>query len=494
MAASGKMNWETLLSDERLGNESKSKWKPSKTADPRSEFQRDFDRIAFSSSFRRLQDKAQVVPLAESDYPRTRLTHSIEVSIVGRSLGILVGDIILKEKENELLNKKFHRSDVGAIVSAACLAHDIGNPPFGHSGEKAMQHWFLHSDIGSKVLKKLNKYQKTDFTKFEGNAQGLRVLTLLQCPNRGGGLQLTYATLGAYTKYPTPSFFANKKDKAKNKNKHGFSVDDQETFKKIAKKLGLLKEKSKPIWCRHPLAFLVEAADDICYTIVDMEDAFLLENIPFEEIEKRLNSICKGVKRNTKYRALKEAKKNSPDSRRRKDIEQELVEYLRAKAIDELINQTVECFKQKMEYILKGEFHGELLKHIKLWPVLEEIKNFSTEYIYKTKETLKVETPGFQVVGDLLGLFVPAVINVNEKPIKDSTKEPKSENVLDFMVCFLGMNKVLLKSSKIDPTKKEAQEQVYEKLLHILDFISGSTDSYIVSIYREITGMALKRS
>lgn len=481
-----KMNWEALLSNERIGNMIESKCTSLKKTDPRSEFQRDYDRIAFSSSFRRLQDKAQVVPLAESDYPRTRLTHSMEVSIVGRSLGILAGNIVLRE--NKILREKFNPFDFGAIVSSACLAHDIGNPPFGHSGEKAIQQWFLHSDIGPKVLKKLNKFQKTDFTKFEGNAQGFRILTFLQRPNEAGGLQLTYATLGAFTKYPTSSYFANKDDKAKNKQKHGFCCNDQEAFKKIAKSLGLMTKKKDSVWCRHPLAFLVEAADDICYTIVDLEDAFLLESISFENVEGFLTSLCTEIKKNQKYVSLKKKRENTSDSHRKREIEQELVEYLRAKAIDELINQVVGCFKEKMASILEGKFQDELLFHIKLWPVIEEIKKYSGDNVYKTKETLKVETPGFQVIGDLMNLFVPAVINVENSSKKNSTSEPKSKNVRDFMVCFLGMNKDLLSPSKL--TRKE----VYEKLLHITDFISGSTDSYIVCIYREITGMALKHS
>ena len=219
------MEWDKLLSDERLGKEETMELPDSKPL-LRSEFQRDFDRIAFSSAFRRLQDKAQVVPLAESDYPRTRMTHSLEVSTVGRSLGIIVGKKILEE--NSKLNERIHFSDFGAIIAAACLAHDIGNPPFGHSGELAISQWFLHSDKGKEALKQLgDEKERNDFCKFEGNAQGFRILTGLQCPNSEGGLQLTYATLGTYTKYPINSTMPNKDMGRKSRKKHGYFYTDR---------------------------------------------------------------------------------------------------------------------------------------------------------------------------------------------------------------------------------------------------------------------------
>ncbi|MEK9628341.1 MAG: dNTP triphosphohydrolase [Nitrospinota bacterium] len=227
------MEWKKLLNSARLGKESNAMGADSSPT-IRSEFQRDFDRIAFSSAFRRLQDKAQVIPLSDSDYPRTRMTHSLEVSTVGRSLGIIAGKNILG-KNLELEGDIFF-SDFGAIVAAACLAHDIGNPPFGHSGEAAISQWFLHSNLGQKVLTRLkDEVQREDFLKFEGNGQGFRVLTRLQFPNTEGGLQLTYATLGAFSKYPINSSKANKKANRKSRKKHGFLTKMKKTSKKWQK-------------------------------------------------------------------------------------------------------------------------------------------------------------------------------------------------------------------------------------------------------------------
>jgi dGTPase len=254
------MEWSRLISGKRLGL---------KHSNPveigRSVYQRDYDAIVFSSSFRRLQDKAQVFPLAKSDYVRTRLTHSLEVSCVGRSLGQLIGEYLKKKKE---LPSQLAPADIGSIVAAACLAHDIGNPPFGHNGEKAIQGWFK-AEAGQSVLTGLTAHEKADFENFEGNAQGFRILTRLQNTDNEGGLQLTCATLGTFTKYPRPSKVSCGKHpthSGRGFKKHGYFVGEAKMFEEVAAEVGLIRRHQKCSgWFRHPLVFLVEAADDICY-------------------------------------------------------------------------------------------------------------------------------------------------------------------------------------------------------------------------------------
>jgi dGTPase len=278
------MDWKKLLSRKRLG-------KSQVENDPnRNPFQRDFDRIIFSSAFRRLQDKTQVHPLSESDYIRTRLTHSLETSCVGRSLGEIVGtEVIIKNKL-----KGVHPSEFGSIVASACLAHDIGNPPLGHSGEDAIRTWFKYSAVGKKLMKQLSKLEQQDFLDFEGNAQGFRVLSRLQSPDNTGGMQLTCATLAAYTKYPHESLVKGKPSDLKRKSakKFGFFQHDKELFTEVAEQVGLISiPKNTAWWCRHPLAFLVEAADDITYSVIDFEDGYGLKYISYDEVKDVLTNF-----------------------------------------------------------------------------------------------------------------------------------------------------------------------------------------------------------
>ena len=285
------MEWNKLLPNIRLGQKEESE---KDDAQMRSAWQRDYDRIAFSSAFRRLQDKTQVFPLSESDYPRTRLTHSIETSIVGRSLGMKVGHYIVETYGLE--KQGISPFDIGSIVASACLAHDIGNPPFGHSGEAAIRDWFRGP--GLEWLNELTETQKLDFLNFEGNAQGFGIITRTQKPNYNGGMQLTYATLGAYSKYPREAFNKDQNEKDQNElegissDKHGFLQMDKETFLNVANILELKPKINESAWFRHPLAFLVEAADDICYQIIDLEDASLLKRITLDDVKKYLKPLC----------------------------------------------------------------------------------------------------------------------------------------------------------------------------------------------------------
>lgn len=292
------MKWDRLLSADRLG---KSETKV--MAEGRSSFHQDYDRVVFSSAFRRLQDKTQVFPLAKSDYVRTRLTHSLEASCVGRSLGMQVGLRLTKANK---LPKQVDASGVGMIVSTACPAHDIGNPPFGHAGEQAICEWFEGN--GKKFLDPLTNAEKADFLKFEGNAQGFRILTRLQHPDDEGGLQLTHATLAAFSKYPTPSVEAGSKNAQRNvgAKKHGFFDADRTLFRRVAEGVGLEPKVQVEGWCRHPLAYLVEAADDICYSTIDLEDGIRRGHVSFREAKRLLERLIKDSRSNARLKSIRD--------------------------------------------------------------------------------------------------------------------------------------------------------------------------------------------
>jgi dGTPase len=441
------MEWGKLLSTQRLGREEKP------AADVRSEFQRDFDRVVYSSAFRRLQDKTQVFPLAESDYVRTRLTHSIEVSSVGRSLGRLVGEMVEKrEPVGDIDAREF-----GNVVAAACLAHDIGNPPFGHSGEEAMRAWF--KEEGEPYLARLNPDQREDFRQFEGNAQGFRVLTRLQNAVDRGGLQMTYAVLGAYMKYPRiahlPELPVSKKVSEK---KFGICIQDRPTFNSVAEGIGLV-EKVKGAWSRHPLAFLMEAADDICYRIVDLEDGQRLGRVPFDETEALLKPIAFDDDENT-----------SPSSYELIDDEKNKIEYLRARAINSLVYAVVTVFESNYESILKGIYEEDLVPKTKFAIALERIKKVSQKKVYATPTVVQIEAAGYEVLGGLLKRVVPAVVHGSEGGSAANRK------VLEL----------------IPPQFKKGRSE-YERLLSATDFVSGMTDTYAVTLYRRLSGIELPR-
>ncbi len=274
-----KMDWRKLLSPQRLGKKA-----PDEITPGRSPFQQDFDRIVFSPAFRRMQDKAQVFPLADNDYVHTRLTHSMEVSCVGRSLGAAVGATICARHDLGHIQP----SDIGAVVAAAGLVHDIGNPPLGHSGEEAIRYWFQHSELAAEMKAGMTEKQQADIAGYEGNAQGFRVLSKLQMPDNAGGMQLTCATLAAFAKYPVESRVRNRPEGVASKKFNFFQLE-RDLFKSVAETTGLLplvNSNDDYCWCRHPLAWLVEAADDIAYRIVDFEDAWVMGILNYSEIEE----------------------------------------------------------------------------------------------------------------------------------------------------------------------------------------------------------------
>ncbi|MEJ7807986.1 MAG: dGTP triphosphohydrolase, partial [Telluria sp.] len=339
---------------------------------------------------RRMQDKTQVFPLAESDYVRTRLTHSIEVASVGRSLGTLCGEFILAKGQVPGMVSQ----DFGSIVAAACLAHDIGNPPFGHSGEDAIQSWFASE--GGKYLEALSAPEQRDLLKFEGNAQGFRLVTRLQSSVNRGGFQLTYAVLAAYAKYPRGSYLPDPTRGYVSEKKFGFYTHDAGNFLAVAKGTGLVK-KANGTFARHPLAFLMEAADDICYSIVDLEDGYRLSRVTFEKAHALLWPIAfpTAPEAGSSYDAI--------------DDNEGRIEYLRARSIGNLIRAAVEVFKENYAAIMAGTFERDLVSQCAFAADLKKISTLSVADIYTSPTVLQIESAGFEILGGLLGKFVPAL-------------------------------------------------------------------------------------
>ena len=456
------MNWKSLLCADRVGKDV-----PETPQAQRSPFQRDYDRIVFSSAFRRLQDKTQVFPMAESDYVRTRLTHSLEAACVGRSLGTSVGAHILERNEVPGI----HASDIGAIVAAACLAHDIGNPPFGHSGEDAIQHWFQTSPVASQLRANLSVEERADFDRFEGNAQGFRILTRLQMPDNRGGLQLTCATLGAFAKYPVDSTLPKPERRSAGTKKFSFFHSEGDLFREVAVKTGLIPVAGAQAfrWRRHPLAFLVEAADDICYRLVDFEDGFRVGILGYETVrEAFLEVLSAGDEtpdRVVKHRARADAM-----------LPKEAIEYLRAIAIGRALDQVAEIFVASEDRLLRGEFECPLIDSVPVGRPLENIVRRSRETIYASVRGVEIEAAGFEVIGGLLDLFVGAV---EEHVRTNGVPGSRSRKLLQ-----------LVPEQFIGPQRHPAPDPG-TRVRRIVDFVSGMTDSYAVGLYKKLRGISL---
>ena len=440
--------WEKLLSSERLGA-----GQAPGTAE-RTAFQQDYDRIVFTSAFRRMKDKTQVFPLSKSDYVRTRLTHSLEVSCVGRSLGALVGREIIARHSLQHVES----GDFGAIVAAACLAHDIGNPPFGHAGEDAIREWFRQSNLLERH--DFTSAQKADFERYEGNAQGFRIVSRLQSPANPGGLQLSSAVLATFTKYPRPSHLNTELDGISGK-KFGFFQQDADNFRHVARSTGLIERIPNIAWHRHPLAFLVEVADDTCYLIVDLEDAARLGFVPYKDAECLLADLAGNTINGGRLDRLHDPK--------------ERLEYLRAKAIGCLLESTAAVFLENEDAILSGKFDDELLKSSPIAHPLQAILKLAKDTIYNARPALEIETAGFEVLGALLGLFTNAV-EARAGHARFTTRERMLLNLLPTQ--FLGHD-------------GEPDADPYIRLLQVADFVAGMTDSYAVDMYRKLKGFDL---
>ncbi|MDW3208949.1 MAG: deoxyguanosinetriphosphate triphosphohydrolase [Reichenbachiella sp.] len=445
------MDWKRLMSSARIGDN-----KENKNTNPlRSDFEIDYDRIIFSGPFRNLQDKTQVFPLPDQDFVHTRLTHSLEVSSVGKSLGKNVGASVI-EKNADL--SYLTPYDFGAVVGAAALAHDVGNPPFGHSGEQAISDYFLHNSKAQKFKALVSPEQWNDLIRFEGNAQGFRLLT----KNQKQGLRLTFATLAAFTKYPCSSTLPNRDKSRKSQKKYGYFKAEESVFCQVANHLGLIQfDENENIYARHPLAFLVEAADDICYSIIDLEDGFGLGLVTYEEARDFLAEIL--------------GDHYYPEKLENIVSDKEKIGVLRAVAINTLIHQTSEVFMAHEEQILNGSFDKALTDLIPAADTLERLSSFSVKRIYQSRQVLEKEAAGFEVIDGLLESFIEAVFCKFYDEKNYSGRHKSVYRLLPSEIQF-----------KLDWAKSP-----YESFLEITDYISGMTDSSAVKQFRIMKGISL---
>lgn len=438
------MDWSQLLSSRRTS----VKHQVSELS--RSAFEQDYDRIIFSHPFRRLQDKTQVHPLPEHDFVHTRLTHSLEVSSVGRSLGRKVGEVILQRHVE--LSKNFTLFDFGAIVAAAALAHDIGNPPFGHAGESAISDFFIHHPQGQTFRDEVTEAQWADLIKFEGNAQGFRLLN-----KDHYGLKLTYATLAAFTKYPCPAFFPSRNKSKRSQKKFGFFDTERETFTNVATQLELIRSGDNA-WYRHPLAFLVEAADDICYSIIDLEDGCNLGLVSMQDACELFESVITF----SKSKLGKTAQLIG---------QHEKIGYLRALAIGDLLRECTDLFLDQENQILSGKFDQALTDCTPSKTALNSIIDVSVKEIYRARHVVEIEASGHEVLPGLMEEFTKAGLHLME-----GAGSRKYENML------------LLLPEEIRIGIEKQPEDIYHMLRLITDFVSGLTDRHALSLFRHLKG------
>lgn len=436
------MNWTELLNAQRLGA---SRLRPITLDSARSDFHKDHDRIVFSSPFRRLGRKTQVHPLTENDHVHTRLTHSIEVGSVGRSLGILAG-----QKIQDSLPDHITPYDVGAIVQAACLAHDIGNPPFGHAGEYAIRDWFRREEHAY-LLQNLSAKERLDLQTFEGNAQGFRVVTQLENHRFDGGMRLTFATLGTLLKYPWTSEYAGAKEK--------FSCYQAEKplLNTVANALGLLP-LGQDKWARHPLSYLMEAADDVCYTVVDLEDGMEIGMLSYEAVEKILIRICG----DSEFLRMEVAAAPSP---RRK------ISLLRSKAINRCVQEVAAVFARHHKKFMNGSMQQDLLL---LCPAyLREgilaAKEIARKQIFSARRKVEIEVGSFTCLDILLSAFCNAAYQLKVS----SSLSFRNQRILDLM----------------EYNEPEKGWPLYQSYMRVLDFIGGMTDNYATYLAQQIGGM-----
>ncbi len=442
------MNWQQLISNKRLGQEQHHP----ERHDDRTEFKRDYDRLIFSAPFRRLQNKTQVFPLPGSIFVHNRLTHSLEVASVGMSLGNDVANK-LTAIHPELSGTLF--SEIGQIVASACLAHDMGNPPFGHSGEKAIQTYFTEGP-GNSLQREVSHLFWDDITHFEGNANAFRLLTHQFKGRRAGGFVMTYSTLASIVKYPYSSSAASKK------GKFGFFNTEKENYRKIADELGILciSEPGEPLkYVRHPLVFLVEAADDICYEIMDIEDAHKLKILSFEETSRLLLSF---FEEKDQERILQRI-----DEEGLTDNNEKIV-YMRACVIGKLERECVKVFVDNEEALLNGTFCGSLIDNISELPreAYKSCTKLSATRIYRSKPVLDVELSGYKIMETLMTHFIEAAHYPDRYYSKQLISRVSSQYDID-------------------------TPDLETRLMAIIDYISGMTDVYALDVYQKICGISL---
>ena len=443
------MNWKQLISNKRLGQESRHAIRH----DDRSEFKRDYDRLIFSAPFRRMQNKTQVFPLPGSIFVHNRLTHSLEVASVGMSLGNDVAHCVMKTRP-ELADTLF--TQIGTIVSTACLAHDMGNPPFGHSGEKAIQTFFTEGK-GAYLKDRLSHEMWNDITHFEGNANAFRLLAHRFKGRRDGGFVMTYTTLASIVKYPFASALAEK-----GHGKFGFFCTEADIFRRIADDLGIIRKSADGCpaeYARHPLVYLVEAADDICYEIMDIEDAHKLKIVTYEETKRLFLDFFDEKGQNHIMQRIHDEEITDDN---------EKVIYMRACVINALERACVDTFMKHEEEIMKGEFSGSLIDSIddRLVRAYRNCTELSKKKIYKSKPVLDVELSGFKIMDSLMEVMTEAAVNPQR---------------------FYSRQLISRVSSQYDISAPDLETRI----MAVIDYISGMTDVYALDIYQKINGISL---
>ena len=443
------MNWKQLISNKRLGQESRHAIRH----DDRSEFKRDYDRLIFSAPFRRMQNKTQVFPLPGSIFVHNRLTHSLEVASVGMSLGNDVAHCVMKTRP-ELADTLF--TQIGTIVSTACLAHDMGNPPFGHSGEKAIQTFFTEGK-GAYLKDRLSPELWNDITHFEGNANAFRLLAHRFKGRRDGGFVMTYTTLASIVKYPFASALAEK-----GHGKFGFFNTEADIFCRIADDLGIIRKSADGCpaeYARHPLVYLVEAADDICYEIMDIEDAHKLKIVTYEETKRLFLDFFDEMGQNHIMQRIHDEEITDDN---------EKVIYMRACVINALERACVDAFMRHEDEIMRGEFSGSLIDSIddRLVKAYHNCSELSKKRIYKSKPVLDVELSGFKIMDSLMEVMTEAAVNPQR---------------------FYSRQLISRVSSQYDISAPDLETRI----MAVIDYISGMTDVYALDIYQKINGISL---
>lgn len=421
--------------------------------DDRSEFKRDYDRLIFSAPFRRMQNKTQVFPLPGSIFVHNRLTHSLEVASVGMSLGNDVAHCVMKTRP-ELADTLF--TQIGTIVSTACLAHDMGNPPFGHSGEKAIQTFFTEGK-GAYLKDRLSPELWNDITHFEGNANAFRLLAHRFKGRRDGGFVMTYTTLASIVKYPFASALAEK-----GHGKFGFFSTEADIFCRIADDLGIIRKLADDCpaeYARHPLVYLVEAADDICYEIMDIEDAHKLKIVTYEETKRLFLDFFDEMGRNHIMQRIHDEEITDDN---------EKVIYMRACVINALERACVDAFMRHEDEIMRGEFSGSLIDSIddRLVKAYRNCTELSKKRIYKSKPVLDVELSGFKIMDSLMEVMTEAAVNPQR---------------------FYSRQLISRVSSQYDISAPDLETRI----MAVIDYISGMTDVYALDIYQKINGISL---
>mgnify|MGYP003635357945 CR=1 FL=1 len=440
------MNWTELISSKRLGT--KPAVKQTELYN-RTQFQRDYDRMIFSSPFRRMQNKTQVFPLPGSIFVHNRLTHSLEVASVGRSLGNILSEKLQAAGENNPLI-----TELGSVVSAACLAHDMGNPPFGHAGEEAISSYFRNGK-GQNLQLVLQPEEWNDFVYFDGNANAFRLLSHQFNGRRAGGFALTYTTLASIVKYPFESVDIKK-------SKFGFFQSEKSIYVEIAKELNIKQLADNPLkFVRHPLVFLVEAADDICYQLMDLEDAHKLGILTYEQTKTLFLNFYDPATDTDLLARIENTFHDVLDHNER-------IAYLRAGVINKLVHECMEVFEQNQAAILEGTFQKSLISQVQGSSkiAMDEIEALSIEKIYKHRSVVEIEISGHQIIGTLLESFTEAILSPDE-----------------------GYAKLLI---SLMPIQYRGDHQTtYEKVQSVIDFVSGMTDLYALDLFQKIKGINL---